>query len=294
MKPLYAILLGILAASPVFAQTPAQAQPKLEFEVASIRASQSTGSDRVDAGLHMDGSQAHLNSFSLKNLIAMAYRVHADRISAPDWLSSERFDISAKLPDGATTDQIPEMVQSLLAERFQLTVHRESKEMAAYALVPGKSELKLAPSPPDSAPPAADGQVNVAASGSAAGVSIDLGHGSSFSLADDQFVVTKITMDVFAGELARYMDRPVVNLTDLKGNYDLTLPLAHEDYLVLLIQSGVNAGVTLPPQALRLLDNGRPESLFDSLEKLGLHLDARKLPVDMIVVDKCLQTPTDN
>ena len=136
--------------------------------------------------------------------------------------------------------------------------------------------------------------VNVAVSGSAAGVSVDLGNGSYYTFANNQFEFKKTSMNVVAERLERFMDRPIVNMTALTGNYDLTLPLTPEDYRALLVRSAVNAGVDLPPPALRLLDAGPPVSLFDAIDQLGLHLDARKLPLDMIVVDSAVQTPTDN
>lgn len=265
----------------------------MEFEVASVRLSQPSGPNRVDVGLRMDGSQAHFGSLNLKEYIAMAYRVKASRVSGPDWLAAQRFDISAKLPDGSTTDQIPEMLQSLLAERFQLKIHREARDLPAYALVLSKSPPKLKQTP-DSEPPDTKGTVNITASGSAAGVSINLGNGSYYTFANNQFEFKKVSMDVLAEALERYLDRPVVNMTALTGNYDFTLSLTPEDYRVLLIRSAVNAGVALPPQALRLLDNGPAVSLFDALDQLGLHPDARKMPLDLIVVDQALQTPTDN
>jgi uncharacterized protein (TIGR03435 family) len=290
MKALYFAAIGILAANVTFGHA---APPKLEFEVASVRLSQPSGPNRVDVGLRMDGSQAHFGSLTLKDYIAMAYRVTASRVSGPEWLSSQRFDISAKLPDGATRDQIPQMLRSLLADRFQLKFHHETKELPAYALVLGKSPLKLTKTP-DAATPDSQGAVNVTASGSIAGVSVDLGNGSYYTFANNQFEFKKTSIDVVAERLERFLDRPIVNMTALGGNYDLTLPLTPEDYRALLVRSAVNAGVSLPPPALRLLDNGPPVSLFDSLDQLGLHLDARKLPLDMIVVDNALQTPTEN
>jgi uncharacterized protein (TIGR03435 family) len=303
MKSLCAIAIGVFAASLAFGRAaatnqssaPSQAaSSKLEFEVASIRPVQPTDPNRVDAGLRMDGAQAHFGALSIKNLIARAYRVQPSLITGPDWISSDRFDITAKLPDGATTDQIPEMLQSLLAERFGLKIHFEKKDLPAYALVLGKSPLKLKELTPDAEEQTnTGGAVNVAVSGSAQGVSMDLGNGSSFTFADDQFQFTKVTMDIVALELARFLDRPVVNMTGLQGNYNLTLPVTQEDYYILLVRSGANAGVTLPPRALQLL-NGTPVSLFDALDAEGLRLDSRKLPLDTIVVDQALQTPTDN
>jgi uncharacterized protein (TIGR03435 family) len=290
MRPFCAFLIAIFAISTI---TLAQvAAPKLEFEVASVRPSDMSNPQQITAGLRIDGSQAHFNALSLKNLIARAYNVQPNLITGPDWISSQRYDISAKLPDGATPDQIPQMLQSLLADRFALKLHKESKDMPAYALIVGKS-LKLQPLPPDSDPALGNGSVNVAVSGGVGGVSFDLGNGSSLTFANDQFQFKKATMDVVATGLSRFLDRPVVNMTDLSGKYDVTLNVTQEDYYILLVRSGSNAGVMLPAQAMALL-NGSPVSLFDAIEQQGLHLDARKLPLDTIVVDSALQTPTQN
>jgi uncharacterized protein (TIGR03435 family) len=293
MKPFYTVAAVVLAAGLAFAQA---APPKLQFEVASIRPTQNTSPDSVTVGLKMDGSQAHFGSLSLKNLITMAYKVQPNQITGPDWIASNRFDISAKLPDGSTTDQIPEMLQNFLAERFQLKIHRESKDFPAYALVVGKPPLKLKESAPDSSADADQpkGSVNVAVTGSAAGVAMNLGHGSSVTFANNQFQFVRVTADQMASQLSRYMDRPVINMTDLKAQYDATFTVTQEDYYILLVRSGANAGVTMPPQAMRLLDAGPPTSLFDAIDQVGLHLDSRKLPLDIIVVDSAQQTPTDN
>jgi uncharacterized protein (TIGR03435 family) len=307
MKSMFAAAIVILAASVAFgqanpasqSQAASQAAPngaadsKLEFEVASIRPTQSAGPNRVDVGVRMDGSQAHMTALSIKNLISRAYGVQANLIEGPDWIASQRFDIDAKLPEGATIQQIPEMLQSLLEERFGLKIHRESKDMPAYALMLGKTPIKFKQTPESPQAQAGNGSVNVAVSGSVEGVSMDLGNGSSVAFANDEFVFKKVSMDMLAVQLARYLDRPVVNMTDLKGNYDLTLPVTHEDYFVLLVRSGANAGVALPPQAMPLL-SASPVSLFDALDEQGLHLDARKVPLEMVVVDHVSQMPTEN
>lgn len=292
-KPLYAAIFVLVAVGLAIGQS---APPKLEFEVVSIRpsASDDPAAQSVAAGLRMDGSQAHFAHTSLMNLMAIAYRVQTNLISGPDWLASQRFDISAKLPDGATTEQIPEMLQSMLAERFQMKIHRESKDTPAYVLELGKSPLKLQQSAPDSDSTNTPGTVSVAAQGSAAGVSINLGNGTSYTFANNQFQFKKFTMDQLATQIARYFNRPVVNQTALKGTYDLTLAVTQQDYYILLVQSAVNAGVTLNPGAMRLLDEGPPDSLFQAFEQQGIHVDSKKVPLDTIVVDSVLQTPTEN
>src|ERR1700736_3041665 len=97
-----------------------------EFEVASIRPSaQSAQGQTVAAGLHIDVSMARYSALSLKLYLGMAYSLKNYQISAPDWMASDRWDITAKLPDGSDPKQIPEMPQALLRDRFQIKMHRE-------------------------------------------------------------------------------------------------------------------------------------------------------------------------
>jgi uncharacterized protein (TIGR03435 family) len=196
------------------------------------------------------------------------------------------------MPDGASIDQADEMLQALLAERFQLKVHREKKEFPVYALtaLPEGSSLK----PVAEAPATAPNAFSVSATGSGNGVSLDLGGGSSFTLGNNRLDIKKMPMDGLADVLGRFMDRPVVDATGLKGLYDLTLELTPEDYTAMMIRSAIGAGVQLPPQALRMLDNASPDPLSGPLRKHGLRVDARRMPLDVIVVDSALRTPTEN
>ncbi len=245
----------------------------------------------ANIGLHLDGAQAHIISFGLRDYIAMAYRVKAYQISGPDWLS-ERFDLSAKLPAGATSDQIPEMLQAFLADRFELQLHREKKELPVYALTLGKPPLKLTEvhSTVEDDP----STTVVGVSGGAAGVSVDLGHGASYTFANNKFEGKKFTMDMLASQLERYLDRPIVNLTELKGEYDVTLEVTQEDYQAMLIRVAAAAGMVLPPQVLRIAEDNAPASLLDALQRAGLKLDPRKAPLDVLVIDQGRKTPTEN
>ncbi len=291
MKTRSPLVLGVLTSAVLFGQA---ASSKLEFEVASVRPAQPNGPERVAVGVHLDGSQVRIASFSMRDFVALAYRVKLNQVTGPEWTASDRYNVNATLPAGSTSSQIPEMVQSFLAERFQLKVHREKKDMPVYALVLGKPPLKLQEAAPSADDPDPKGVVNVSGGGSAAGVSVDLGHGASYTFANNKFEARRVRMDTLATILERFMDRPVVNLTDLKGTYDLTLPVTEEDYRILLVRAAVNSGVNLPPQALRLLDAGSPVSLFDAVQQLGLKLDARKAPLDLVVIDDALKTPTEN
>lgn len=101
-------------------------------------------------------------------------------------------------------------------------------------------------------------------------------------------------MATLAAILERFVDRPIVDMTELKGSYDLALDVTQEDYRAMLIHAAVAAGVTLPPEAMRLLDSASLASLFDALQKVGLKLDASKAPLDLLVIDEARKTPTDN
>ena len=218
-------------------------------------------------------------------------------VSGPDWTASERFDISATLPTGSTPAQLPEMLQALLADRFHLKLHKEKKEFPVYVLLPGKGPLKLKESPPD---PDADkdepkGTTNVAATGSEAGVNVNLGHGSSYSFVPNRFEVRKLTMAVFTTQLERYVDRPIVDMTGLTGQYDFALDFTPDDYRAMLMRVAISAGVSLPPEAMRMLDNvSIGGALSDAVQQVGLKVEARKAPLDVLVIDDALKAPTAN
>jgi uncharacterized protein (TIGR03435 family) len=139
-----------------------------------------------------------------------------------------------------------------------------------------------------------DDITNVAASGSGAGVSVNLGNGSTYTFSPNKFEGKKLTVDTMASMLERYVDRPILNQTELKGAYDVTFEVTQEDYFAMLIRAAQSSGVTLPTQALRMLEGNTTPSLFDAIEKLGLKLEAKKVPQDMIVIDSALKMPTEN
>jgi len=114
-----------------------------EFEVASIRPSPESGKPRQ--GIATNASRVDILGMTLMTLIPLAFRVPQSQVAGPDWMAAQRFDIRAKMPASASEDQIPEMLQALLADRFKMIVHRENKEQAVYALVVAKGDLKLRP-----------------------------------------------------------------------------------------------------------------------------------------------------
>jgi uncharacterized protein (TIGR03435 family) len=249
----------------------------------------------VKIGVNIDGAQFHSTLFALKDYIRIAYQVKDYQIVCPDWVGSERFDISAKIPDGVGRDKVPAMMLALLETRFGLKVHRDKKDFPVYALIV-KDKSKLTPSvvDPDEAAAAAKEPVQVAASGSQKGVMVNMGHGAYFNFTDNKFEAKKLTLASLAETLARFMDRPILDMTDQPGLYDFNLEITPEDYRTMLIRSAVAAGVVLPPEALKLLDSATDDSLHRALAATGLKLDPRKAPLDVIVVDHAEKTPIAN
>src|ERR1019366_2283199 len=164
------------------------------FEVASIKPSEPItpamfASGKLHAGMKVDGKRVDIGNFGLMQLICKAYDVKTYQVSGPSWLQAigltgQRFDIVANLPEGATKEQVPQMLQGLLAERFKLAIHRESKDQAVYAMVIGKGGLKIKESeaptaaPDGAAPnPAVTGSSSVSVSQTKGGAVVSDGSG---------------------------------------------------------------------------------------------------------------------
>src|SRR5277367_5843107 len=155
--------LGRCVAAGYAALAFAQAPSPLAFEVASIKPagaldSMAIAQGKVSVGMKVDGAICSIGSFSLRDLIRTAYEVKDYQISGGDALgaamNAQRFNIQATLPAGTTEKQVPQMLQTLLAERFKLVIHRDTKDQSVYALVIAKGGPKLKESEPD--PPAAE------------------------------------------------------------------------------------------------------------------------------------------
>ncbi len=283
------IILCLLSAVVAFGQTPK------EFEVASIKSVSEQPPNQVAVGLHIDGAQIGITYLSLRDYISLAYNVRLNQIVGPEWLGAQRFDIAAKLPEGSQQADFREMLQALLADRFQMKVHREEKEFPVYALEVAKSGLKISESGPGIDARAANGSgFSVAAGGNANGATISFGNGTYFSLGQNGFETKGLTMAIVADMLTRFLDRPVIDMTNLKVGYDLVLNLTPEDRLSMMVRSAVAAGVVLPPQALALLDNPSHDSLTTALAKVGLALEGRRAPLEVLVVDQIQKTPSEN
>ena len=279
----WAVCGALLAFVTVFTAGP-------EFEVASLRPS---ADDARQAVVHIDGSHVRMTRISVKQFVGVAYRLKPHQVIGPDWLGQEHFDLAATIPDGVPATQVPEMLRALLANRFQMKLHEETKEFSVFAITIAKGGLKAQPSAPlpDSSKPRA---LDVTAGGSAAGASADLGNGASFSLANNRLEVKRLTMQGLAELLTRLCDRPVIDATGVKDPYDLDIELSPEDFTPIMIRAAVNNGTVLPAPALRLLDNAVSDPFSNGLQKVGLTLDSRKAPLDVVIVDSASKTPTEN
>jgi uncharacterized protein (TIGR03435 family) len=278
------------------------AQPvRPEFEVASVRLTPPRQEHGMALGLRLEASQVRVVAMPLRDIIATAYRVKSYQIAGPDWITTTQFDINAKLPAGNTADtaakvrQIPEMLQALLGDRFGLAFHRSPKELTIYALIAGKPPLKLLAhaSTPATAGDSAD-TLTWNLSGSPAGISNNRGDGSSYSFTAGKFEGKKLSASAFAAEIERYSARPIVDMTQLTGLYDVSFTVSAEAYGQLLARAALNSGMVMPPQAMRTLENADFNYLPEAVEHLGLKLESRRMPIDVITIDQVRRTPTDN
>ena len=311
---LYVGVCMAFAAGALPGQTPAAAPA---FEVASIKPSAPVtpamaASGKIHAGMKITATRVDIGMMSLMDLICKAYDVKQYQVSGPAWLGAQRFDILAKMPEGATKEQAPQMLQTLLAERFKLKIHRDDKQQPVpiYALVVGKGGPKMKQSEPDpNAPDPAAGtgssEVTVSRSGRGSSVVNDgQGGQTKVTMASDGKTMhmenSKLSMARFTEMLSKFVDRPVIDKTELKGDFQVTVDLSMQD----MMDAARRAGAPVPPNAPGARgDGGRPSdaasdpsggSVFASIQALGLKLEPRKASLDLIVIDHVEKMPTEN
>jgi uncharacterized protein (TIGR03435 family) len=287
------------------------------FEAASVKpAAPPSGGFRVTMG--GDRGRVNYSNVSLQDIIAQAYQVNDYQISGPDWLGSQRFDIIATFPPNTSRGQIPLMLQALLAERFKLTLHREWKDVPGYALVVTKNGPKLKESPVDPAAtagdgsPASDSVAVIGGGGRGLGGGGGLGRGggarrnamnplpaggSTMTIKGRGHVEGKKQgLPSIAYMLAREVDRPVVDETGLKGTYDYTLDWTPDgsDSGPRFRPGGQGDGGGAGAAAHATGDSSAPSLMAAIQQQLGLKLEARKVPVDLLLIDHAEKVPTQN
>jgi uncharacterized protein (TIGR03435 family) len=287
------LALGVAASVAAVLATAAQTP---SFEVASVR--RNTSGDGF-TGLQMQpGGRLTFTNAAVRMLITRAYNVQNFQIvGGPDWLTSERYDITAKAPEGSTSPgQSNLMLQSLLADRFKLVLHRETRQLPVYFLVKARDDGRLGPAlapaavdcsagrgragggpPPPTAPPPGGGPAPVAPAPG----------GCRFMFAPGRLTVAGQPIDAVANALGAQLGRPVIDKTGLAGAYDFELTFTPEG-------RGMPVGPP-PPGAPELppIDPNAP-SIFTALqEQLGLKLESGRGPVEVLVIDSA-QRPVED
>ena len=308
------MVMVVLLAMACYAQQP---ESQLTFEVASIKpaAPPEGGMMRVGSrGGPGTGDPTRFTStnMSLSNLIVLAYDIRPYQLSGPDWLNSARFDVAAKIPEGATKEQFRIMMQNMLAERFKLVIHREKKELPIFELVVGKGGPKFkesedqADAVPGAAPPLPPPSVHKM--GSDGFPEMPAGRTMMMMMPGRaRMSAYKDTMEALATRLSMQAGRPVTDGTGLKKKYDYTLTFAPDGGGMGPGMMGAGGGMAMVGHAAvpaggpgggPMAGNADAESLPTLAtalqEQLGLKLEAKKGPVDIVVVDKVEKVPTEN
>lgn len=238
----------------------------LRFEVASLRPAQP---NQQGGGIRpAPGGQRYLaNNAPVRTMLMVAYRIKPEQvIGAPDWVDNDRWDMDAKAEKASDPDELHVMLKNMLVDRCGLKFHLETKEMPIYALTVEKSGPKMTAHPAESA---------------------------GVPWIDQTFVkpplqvrlhATSVDMNYFAFQLATRLDKPVTDLTGIKGDYDFDLTFTRE------LPPNIPEGALVNGQPL---DTSGP-TIFEALKsQLGLKLEARKGPATVFVIDS-IHKPTEN
>jgi uncharacterized protein (TIGR03435 family) len=256
-------LAAMACAAPVQAQSPTTAPAQTaapEFEVASIKPVEDPNPDRTRD--KEEGRRFSAYSVTLRELIMMAYRVDAREIAGgPAWMATDEYDIEAVAGEGVQVNEhLGELLQKLLADRFQLAFHREQRMLPAYALTVAKGGSKLK-----------------AAEAGGRGASCEHPGVCNFRSEPLSHFVRWLSFVV--------VDRPVVDKTRITGTFDFSLKWTPDESQFSAL------GLRVPAAA----DSANaPPPLFEAIEEqLGLKLEPEKVPAEVLVIDK-VERPTEN
>jgi uncharacterized protein (TIGR03435 family) len=249
------------------------AQDGPTFEVASIKPA-----DIGPGGVHIrwlrggpgtgDPTRIDYQGASLSDLICEAYGVDHYQIVGPDWLQVERYEIAATVAPGSTKEQLHLMFRNLLADRFKLQLHRDRKEMEGYSLTVAKGGPKLkahVETPPDDKPRSFGSKAD------RDGYPVVPQEGAGESYGRARIKDPDAGLDTIANWLSLQLRSPVNDDTRLTGKYDFDLFWNTSD-----------------------ADDSGPDLVTAVQQQLGLKLERRKVPVDVVVVDHAEKTPTAN
>jgi uncharacterized protein (TIGR03435 family) len=226
------------------------------FDAASVKVNNSSSGH---TSVHTGPGSITMSNVTLRLCLTRAYGITDPQVFGPAWMDTDRYDIVAREPEGAPESQIREMLQTLLVERFKLAAHRETRDLPVYALVVGKNGPKLT-------------KVEARESG------------GDMSSGDGTATGTAVTMVRLAGFLATPridLGLPVVDQTGLNGAFSFTLKWTPERKL-------------MKPDAEAPAPDAPPPILVALQEQLGLKLEKRKAPLEVVIVDHAERVPTEN
>ena len=248
------------------------------FDVASVKLSQFnnlTGEGARKANLATTPGSLIIRNMNLKSCVQWAYNLKDYQVTGPDWINIQRYDINAKAADPVKDEELRKMLQTLLADRFKLVFHRETKELPVYVLTVARDGSKMKQSE-------GEGDSTFQPVKGAGKLAVSAGHTS---------------MQQFADILGDPLQRPVVDETGLKGPFDFSIDLSR--YLGM----DMRPGPAREGEVRREGEGGRGGPDMASVEtavvmalreQLGLQLTPKKAPIEMIVVEKAEKVPTEN
>lgn len=265
-----AIVAALLASAAAWGQS-TQAPA---FEVASVKPVPPhevrawrrplVGADRID-----------FSNVTLWYCVSYAYGRKSYQMFAPDWLREARYDVVAKGPAGTRREDLPKMMQALLAERFQLQAHQETRDLPVLVLTPGKDGTKLK----EAAPESGDGQ-----GGAHVGMSMS-------ETGAERLEIKGGGMPTLVNTLTGLLGLPVVDKTGLAGRYDFVLEFSRSETAGPKSTGGFNEPPPFPPPP----PGAEPGvSIYTSIQQLGLRLVPQKLPMNVLVVDSANRVPVEN
>lgn len=305
---------------------------ELQFDVATIRPSgtfsaQDLLTGKAALGVAVKGNQVNIRFVSIRDMAALAWEVKPADVQGPDWLGQQRFDITALLPEGATEKDMPQLLRSLLRDRFNVMARKESKDSQIYALLEARGGHKMKPSPelpppppPDANPPEPDpskqtgagmvvngqrmdikqtgggpGGANVSITGGRNGAqNVTVGPDGSMHME-----IERLTMPELAEQLALLLDLPVQDHTGLSGQFQVGLDLSMADMMGMMNKlNAASGGGMLPPEAqnqLKQMAASEPGgAILSSVSKLGLRLEKQKGTIATLVIESAEKMPTEN
>lgn len=225
----------------------------VRFDVASIK---SGAIARYRISVVIEPGRVNYRAHTLQELVRRAYSVRADQVSGPNWTETERYDVVATMAPDTPREQIPLMVQTLLAERFKLVLQRDTKSVQSWVLVTASGGPRLKP---------VDGDPDTL---------------RGFTGHADSGINGKGPLSTLAYYLTKFVRDPVVDLTGLKGSFDINLKWP----------------TPAPEQEQAPADGPAPAvpHLMKQLATLGLKLERRKVPTEYLTITSAQREPVEN